>query len=324
MKPSMAIKPLVFAVAAVMAVAVQADERRGNDHHHGGGHHQQQPRDPHQDPRFFATASATLNDQQDNYDNFVLNQGTENTADVNGSLNEAEGNAGLNVAAGDMNQQDNEAAIASSDADWIFGGSYASTDANQSQHDNIAVNISTTNSATLDGSANNSSGNVGVNVAAGDFNQQKNMMAAASSGGRYAIASGPVNQDSTGNVVSNLGVATFEKETLRARFEAEGTYKGWGSGVVIDDKDRGGYGHRGKDKVDKDPLYFKEAGTFELSGTATYQVLVPTGFTNVVTNDATVTGSLNGASGNVGANVAAGVGNQQANSLSIAACQSCL
>ncbi|HBK48464.1 MAG TPA: heme utilization protein, partial [Pseudomonas sp.] len=43
MKPSMAIKPLVFAIAAVMAVAVQAGQNdRRNDHHnghHNNGHH---------------------------------------------------------------------------------------------------------------------------------------------------------------------------------------------------------------------------------------------------------------------------------------------
>ena len=43
MKPSMALKPLVFAIAALMAVAVQAgNDRRNDDHHHGhnnNGHH---------------------------------------------------------------------------------------------------------------------------------------------------------------------------------------------------------------------------------------------------------------------------------------------
>jgi hypothetical protein len=54
-------------------------------------------------------------------------------------------------------------------------------------------------------------------------------------------------------------------------------------------------------------------------------VLVQSGWKDPVTNNATISGSLNNVSGNVGANIAAGVGNQQSNSLSIAAgCKSCL
>ncbi|MBH2036378.1 MAG: heme utilization protein, partial [Pseudomonadales bacterium] len=48
-----------------------------------------------------------------------------------------------------------------------------------------------------------------------------------------------------------------------------------------------------------------------------YQVLTPTGWANPVTNTATLSGSVNGGSGNLGVNVAAGVGNQQSNSLAI-------
>jgi hypothetical protein len=54
-----------------------------------------------------------------------------------------------------------------------------------------------------------------------------------------------------------------------------------------------------------------------LSNTYSYQVLTPTGWANPVTNTATLNGSVNGGSGNLGVNVAAGVGNQQSNSLAI-------
>ncbi|WP_342741682.1 heme utilization protein [Pseudomonas jinjuensis] len=310
-----------------MAVAVQANDR--NDRHdrhdrgHGHEHHQKRPPyDPHTDPRIFAGAVATLEDSQNNTDNFVINQATENDAEVTDSLNDVEGNAGLNVAAGDMNQQDNETALASSDAEWIFGGAYASTSANQYQTGNTALNFSTTNTANLDGSANDSSGNIGVNVAAGDFNQQKNMMAAAVSSGRFAIAEGPVDQDTTGNVVANTAVPEFDKVTLRSEFKAHGKYEGKGYGVVVDDGKKG-YGRHSK--PDLDPMFFHEEGDVYLSGYATHQVLVFSGWTAPVINTATVNNSLNGAQGNVGANVAAGVGNQQANSLTIAAgCQTCL
>ncbi|MCP1649488.1 heme utilization protein [Pseudomonas sp. GD04087] len=333
MKPTMALKPLVFAVAAIMAVAVHADNRdndRGRGHHNDG-HHQQQPKppyDPYKDPRIDAGASAQVEDTQESSDNTVVNMGTKNTATVDSSLGTASGNVGVNVAAGDMNQQANAAALATADEKFIFGTAYASTDVTQTNEANKALNLSTTNKATLNNSGSNSSGNIGINIASGNYNQQKNDMAAAVSGGRSADSYSGATQTSTGNTVGNVAFLTYEKETLKSTFSAKGTYKGAGVGYVVDESGRGGNDDRhssGGSKEDKDPLFFVEAGTVDLKGQATYQVLVPTGWKDPVRNDATISNSLNNVSGNLGANVAAGVGNQQSNSLSIAAgCKSCL
>ncbi|UVJ45883.1 heme utilization protein [Pseudomonas sp. LS1212] len=314
MKPTMALKPLVFALAAVMAVAVQADDHndRHNKHHH-----------KHHLLKLFINAGATakVTDEQNSDYNFVLNQGTRNTAKVSNSASDSNGNMGLNAAAGALNQQDNASAIAVADERFIFGSAKATSYVNQYSNDNKSVNHSTRNRATLEDSGNYSSGNIGMNVAAGDFNQQKNNMAIAVSGGRVATATSDADQYSGGNRVINKADRDFKVVTLRSRFHAEGTYKGKGSGFVIDDdKKHDGWGH----KKDKDPLYFTESGTFELSGVASKEVLVKTGWINPVVNRATLSGSLNGASGNVGANVAAGAGNQQSNSLSIASgCNAC-
>ncbi|QRY78054.1 heme utilization protein [Pseudomonas sp. PDNC002] len=334
MKPTMALKPLVFAVAAIMAVAVQADNRNNNGHGHGHdnghGHEQHQPKppyDPYKDPRIEAGASAEVEDTQESSDNTVANLGTKNTATVDGSLGSASGNVGVNVAAGDMNQQANAAALATADEKFIFGYAHASTDVTQTNTDNQAWNFSTTNKATLSNSANGASGNIGINVTAGNYNQQKNDMAAAVSGGATADSYSGATQTSTGNTVGNIAFLTYEKETLKSEFKAHGTYKGAGVGYVVDESGRGGHDSRnsGGSKEDKDPLFFVEAGTVDLKGQATYQVLVPTGWKDPVKNDASLTNSLNNVSGNVGANVAAGIGNQQSNSLSIAAgCKSCL
>ena len=71
-------------------------------------------------------------------------------------------------------------------------------------------------------------------------------------------------------------------------------------------------------------MEFTETGTIDLAGAITGNIPVLTTFAGNVTNNATVSGSLNGATGNVGLNVAAGSGNQQANSLAIAAgCAAC-
>ena len=54
------------------------------------------------------------------------------------------------------------------------------------------------------------------------------------------------------------------------------------------------------------------------------QMPKPDGWKNVVTNNASLDYSVNGNSGNIGVNNASGVGNQQSNSLSIAAgCSAC-
>lgn len=320
MKPKMALKPLVFALAAVMAVAAQADNRHNNGHH---GHHNN-----HNNVLLqllvSAGAAATVTDTQVNAGNNVRNEATENDAMMDNSANGSNGNLGANVAAGDGNQQDNVAAIATADERFIFGSAMAISTATQVNAGNNVKNFSTSNSANLVDSANGSSGNIGVNVTAGDFNQQKNNLAIAVSGGRVAMAASTANQNTTGLNVENNADRTYSKDTLQSTFKAYGHYKGDGWGYVEDEKGWGhGHGHD-KGKTDKDPLKFHEEGSFGLAGVATYQVLTPNGWKNPVTNTATMSNSLNGVSGNVGANVSAGSGNQQSNSLSIAAgCRAC-
>ncbi|MGE7989929.1 heme utilization protein [Pseudomonas sp. NPDC089554] len=320
MKPKMALKPLVFALAAVMAVAAQAggrDDDRGRGGHNNGHNNYENLL-----VQLMVTAgsAATVLDTQANSGNRVLNQGTRNDAKMDNSANGSQGNLGANIAAGDGNQQDNVAAIATADESFIFGSAVAMSQATQSNVGNTVKNLSTSNNANLTGSANNSSGNIGINVTAGDFNQQKNNLAIAVSGGRVAAATGAANQAVTGLSVNNKADRTYSKETLTSTFVAAGHYQGNGWGYVEDESSRDRHG-----KVDKDPLKFHEEGTFGLAGVASYQVLTPTGWRNPVTNTANMTNSLNGVSGNVGANVSAGSGNQQTNSLSIAAgCKACM
>lgn len=329
MKPTMAIKPLVFALAAVMAVAAHAGQ--GNDGRNHGHDHDNDP-SPLLSLLVNAGSAATVMDAQSSHNNTVLNQGTQNNASVNSSGSNANGNIGINVAGGDANQQDNAAAIATADESFIFGSAISATSATQTNASNAVGNYSTAANAQLNNSANTSSGNIGVNVTAGDYNQQKNNLAIAVSGGRVASASASANQTSSGTTVGNYATQTYKTDTLKATVDVKGSYKGTGKGTV-DDNDHGhggwgnSYGSRGDGNNHNDPskLAFTESGTVELSGVATYQVLTPTGWANPVTNNASVSNSLNNVSGNVGANVAAGIGNQQSNSLSIAAgCKACM
>jgi len=341
MKPTMALKPLVFALAAVMAMAAQAggnDDNHGHHGHHGGhnGHHGgHNPRGPDLNTILQITAGATASvvDEQYSSGNSVTNRGTNNNADASNSMNNSNGNMGANVAAGDGNQQDNAVALATADESFIFGSAVATSSATQTNTDNYVKNWSTQNSASLDNAGNHGSGNIGINVTAGNFNQQKNNLAIAVSGGRVASASASADQTTTGLDVDNKGVRTYKKDTLEGTFSAKGTYKGTGSGKIEDNDDHHGGGHysnnddrRGGGHDNKDEKFtFKEQGTIELSGYWTQQVLTKDGWKNPVINTATMSNSMNGFSGNGGANVSAGVGNQQSNSLSIAAgCRACL
>ncbi|MDB6445633.1 MULTISPECIES: heme utilization protein [Pseudomonas] len=326
MKPAMALKPLVFALAAVMAMAAQAGGN-GNGNGNGNGHGHHGPQGPTLDQLLSinAGAGATVMDEQNSDGNVVTNQATRNTAQATDSLNGSNGNMGANIAAGDGNQQDNAAALATADESFIFGSAVAASSATQTNNNNYVKNNSTHNTASLTNAGNNGSGNIGINVTAGNFNQQKNNLAIAVSGGRIAEASASADQSSTGLQVDNKGVRTYKTDTLTSTYSASGTFKAKGTGTAEDDHggwdNRGGYGGG----HDDDKFKFSAVGTFELAGSNTQQVLTRDGWKTPVINNATMSNSMNGFSGNGGANVSAGVGNQQSNSLSIAAgCKACM
>ena len=327
MKPTMALKPLVFALAAVMAMAAQAG---GNDHGngHGNGHGNHGPKGPtlEQLLQIGAGAGAAVLDEQNSDGNVVKNQGTLNNANASDSLNGSNGNMGANVAAGDGNQQDNAAALATADESFIFGTAVAASSATQVNNNNYVKNSSTFNNATLNNAGNNGSGNIGINVSSGNFNQQKNNLAIAVSGGRVATAAASANQSSTGLVVENKGVQAYKPDTLTGTYAAAGVFKAKGTATIEDDNhggwDNRGGGHGGNDDQ---KAKFEAVGTFGLAGVTTQQVLTKDGWKTPVVNNANMTNSMNNFSGNGGANVSAGVGNQQSNSLSIAAgCKACM
>ncbi|MBT8768914.1 heme utilization protein [Metapseudomonas boanensis] len=262
MKVEMILKPLAFAMAVALSTGVMAEGYR----HHDG-------------------ASATVKDTQENYYNDVDNEATKNTATIEGSLDNATGNIGANVVAGDNNQQANAAAIATADAFFVFGHgagleANASIEVTQKAHDNDLYNDATQNNATVVDSANGTQGNVGINVAAGNFNQQKNDMAVASSEKAFtASADVNVSQESNNNYTDNKVGDVYEVGP-----EMTTVASGFGWWPPHHDKPQ-----------------------------------------TPVVNNATLQGSLNDVSGNVGVNIAAGGGNQQSNSLAIAAgCNACI
>ncbi|NWD53752.1 heme utilization protein [Pseudomonas veronii] len=151
MKPTMALKPLAFALAALMAVAAQA----GQTHHH--------PQPP-------TVAAAAANDGQSNHGNVVINDKTQNNASANSSYNHSSGVANGNVLSGDNNQGKNDVVVQSADADFVF----AAVNSAQSNTGNLVINNGTKNNASLNDSGNNASGIIQLNAAAGTSNQASN------------------------------------------------------------------------------------------------------------------------------------------------------
>lgn len=182
MKPTLALKPLAFALAALMAVAAQA----GQPNHH-----------PQPAP---TTAAATTQDGQSNHGNVVLNDKTKNNASANDSYNHISGVANGNVLSGDNNQGKNDVAIVSGDADFVF----ASTGTAQSNTGNLVTNNSTKNNASLNDSGNHASGVIQLNAASGTSNQGSNSVAIASGNGDSGAATVAGVQDVSGNLTLNL------------------------------------------------------------------------------------------------------------------------
>lgn len=208
MKASMTLKPLVFAIAAAMAVGVaQAsnNDGRGYDRHHDRHHHQKY------DPKFDRDAGdANAYAGRDQYigNANVSNEGTENTVDVDDTLNDSNGNMGANVAAGSMNQQANNVAIATADEDFVFGVATANSTIEQ-ESDAWVGNIGGSNTATVHDTGNDASGNIGLNAASGNANQQQNALAIATSSGYEANANATGSQNLSGGVENKSGSATY-------------------------------------------------------------------------------------------------------------------
>jgi hypothetical protein len=169
------------------------------------------------------------------------------------------------------------------------------------------------NAATVGGNVlNGASGNIGVNVAAGSGNQQKNDMALSTGGTRAANASVTTGQQSFGNQDQIAGGTRTTTTTTQQDVSLHGHFSGHGKLDL--DNDSNGDRHEHGDLFDPS---FRVAGHVDLEGTASGMTRVTT---IVAAANTAVVGAnvLNGASGNIGVNVAAGNGNQQVNSLAIA------
>lgn len=190
-----------------------------------------------------SAAIALIDNRQSNTSNIGINDLVTNDAAIDGDAgSEASGNLQFNVAAGDNNVQDNAAALSAADASFAFGLADAEIFVNQYGAANVTSNVGVTNSAAMAGNAfSDAAGNIGVNIAAGNNNEQKNALAASVATSAYAQSSVSSNQVSTGNVTSNEGyveemtdsVEVALSGTISGSISSEGTgvYEGGASGT---------------------------------------------------------------------------------------------
>lgn len=265
MKRILMITPVAMAVAAVFASPVTASE------YGEGGHHAPYELTNEADVRLDtdwdlnndiavrgyvavagvipvgAESGALVDGKQMNKHNRVTNDRTTNDARVDGNaLQDAEGNLQLNVTAGTNNQQANEAAISALDAEFVFAS--AQNYALQSSKGNHTANMGVTNNAALAGNAlQNAAGNIGVNIAAGTGNQQRNELSASfNSAGTLAKASSWGVQENMHNDVGNLPVERQIENSIGVTLSGgmSGFYGGQGFGGYAG-AERGSYAGNG-------------------------------------------------------------------------------
>lgn len=179
-----------------------------------------------------SAAIAVIDNRQSISNNEAYNDKLTNSSSIeNHVAADASGNIGMNVAAGDNNTQDNAASLSATDASFAFGMADAEVFVNQNGSSNYTMNYGVTNSAGISNNAfNGAAGNIGVNVASGNNNEQKNALAASVATTNFAQSSISSNQVSSGNYVSNNGTTQEMGSTvdvsLSGSIWGSGTYSG--------------------------------------------------------------------------------------------------
>lgn len=281
---------------------------------------------------------AVVENVQESSMNEVGNYYHDNDAHITeNAFENASGNIGVNQASGDFNVQSNSAALASIDAGFAFGSGDAEVFSTQVGGFNGVMNEASTNTATIDGAAfMNSSGNIGVNIAAGNNNLQANNMAASAYSGALGEASVSNVQQTGHNGTMNMSVVEDSVEfiSINLALNADGSYDGtsvldpdyypeiWTGDGEHGTGDGTLWGHIDFDGDGVTPggtMTFEEEGELDLAGTVSGSLpfFIQT-VTQKTNNSTLLTGTaFQNASGNIGVNMASGTGNLQSNNLAL-------
>lgn len=244
-----------------------------------------------------------------------------NNAGLSGyALSGATGNVGANIASGMGNQQSNNLSVASvkkGSANAAIGSlqglTGAPAPAPETSNPQYVISTDLDNNASISGNAlTGASGNVGVNIASGDINQQANNTAISrSGGGSMATAVAAAGQQMTYLDPTDTGVQ--DSATINGH-AGQGASGNIALNVAA-----------GAENQQQNGLAMAVASNAAM-GTATAPVEQVADFNggNSACSDynSTVSGyTLTGATGNISLNVASGNGNQQTNTLAIASSQ---
>jgi hypothetical protein len=197
---------------------------------------------------------------------------------------------------------------------WIAIGSESKAilDNSQSAIGNTTFFEGGRNDAKVDGgSGNNAQGNLGINVAAGAGNAQSNEVALSAIDASQVFAA--AQTFSTQTSVVNGVVSSNTENNAKISDSLQGVKGNVGVNVAA------GAGNLQDNQL---AASVNTSGTLAMATGSNNQVSALNEISNsncYVDNDASIShGALSGAQGNIGANVAAGFGNLQHNSLSIA------
>lgn len=153
-----------------------------------------------------SSSVAVIDDKQSATANIGENYLLKNTATAGDEvMSGASGNIGLNMTSGDNNLQDNASAMTTMDPAYSAGLIDSEVFVRQSAENNLTYNQGVENTASIGNSAFvNARGNIGVNVATGNNNLQKNNMAVSVGSGAIAEASVNTEQNVHNNITNNL------------------------------------------------------------------------------------------------------------------------
>lgn len=215
---------------------------------------------------------------------------------INGrAFDYATGNVGANVAAGNINQQQNAAFLASS-------ATLSSQDVDMDQYSNRNDCSGCDNQwASIDNHAfAHAHGSVGANVASGNGNQQMNQLVVAMTGG----ASSDIHQRSGGDEGGNTYDGSGDNQAYIDNHAFDYAHGNIGVNVA------GGNGNQQANRA----LILASSNGSQSSGIDQKQRGMES-FCSDGNNAGISNNAFANAMGNIGVNVAAGNGNQQANSL---------
>ncbi|WP_425481396.1 adhesin [Luteimonas terrae] len=262
----------------------------------------------------FGLADAEVFVNQSGMNNATMNHGVTNSAGLGGNaFSSATGNIGVNVASGNNNAQKN--AMAASVATAAYA--QASVSSNQASSGNMTSNAGSyerftdTTQVSLSGPVRGWSLSAGVGSYEGTTSGTSSSEGMSHQASNFYADLWSGAQHPAGNAT---GHADFDIDSQGAI--ANPGRDGVG-GLAFDNTSTGEY-----EGTEEGELGFVELGYSDLQASLSGTVTTSRWVAVAATNDASLSGSaFSSASGNIGVNVAAGTGNLQANSLSMAVAQ---